>query len=645
MSLGNETGNSQGWLSRFFMIFIALVVIGPWQGAKALYKRIYERENWSDGLVYTPLAIAGSLYSSFWIGNLMRSHGHSMPLWLFCGFVALLAAAGYGCPILWLTFLKPIWHVTKRIWKDVDDFAQKHFETACLNIVQALPLSGGMWKKIVDPTRKSFFGRLVKTVMYPIAVLGSGYLGYSIYLFAHALSTGLVGLALSVAGGVVGFLVFASVADVLCRLVHYGKLPAVAILLSLAAAAFVGHFALAFGLAAAVIAFVVVASLSTAYLVPAVLLLFSDHFLNWVLTTLKPLLEGAYEQSENPARRLFGQTLNLVTTALAGWGTWLLCSAIALPVTATAPILLLTVALAYTLGGKVWDSDAGNYLSGSVLALVAGGHAFHEYSRLGFIGGHYAAIAVGVVAAFIIWALAYPGLLLGYQRLFKAYKSTGWLVAAHTAVWTKFEKLVDKCETVYYWGYRDNRGDFDKLVLHLFNGLVALALPVALFFGAHQFVMAHYIVSSIATVLLVMFSYVVGGHYILRSGVELVGGVSATAAAIATGVFVAPLQVLGWWLAGPLAVLVGSLVFVLFFPAGFIGARYVVDPTGTKFLLPIFAALYDRGWARFGKLWIAFVAVYNSVVTFLSPYWAGITGWFAAGWRSIMAAWDRMVGH
>jgi small-conductance mechanosensitive channel len=366
-----------------------------------------------------------------------------------------------------------------------------------------------------------------------------------------------------------------------------------------------------------------------------------------VIKTLKPLLEGAYEQSENPARRLLGQTINFAVTALIGLGAWWVCSAIALPLAATASIVVLALALAYTLGGKVWDSDAGNYLSGSVFALATGFTATYGYHHFGWLGGNFAADTVGVVTAVTSFCLVYPLFLLGYQRVFNGAITaavSGWLVSAHEALWKPFDKLVDQCGEVYYSGYRQD-GDFNKLVLHLFNGLVAIALPVAGFFGLHHFVMAHYIVSSIAAVLVVLFSYVVGGRYILRGGVELVGGVVGLGTAIAVGVLVSSLQTLGWWLAGPLAVVCGSLVFCLLFPALFIGARYVCDPTVTKCLLPILAGLYDRAWARFGKVWLGFVAVYHAVVEFLKPYWNGFTTRCSNAWASVMAAWHGMFGR
>lgn len=655
MSLEKPQDSSPGLLLQIF----AVLFVAPWEGGKWLYKRIYEPvfsgKYWSDAFVYSLLALVGTVYSAQWIFNFLHHHGHGWFVSLAAGFVTTLVSGGYACPILWLGFLKFFWHRTEDGWKAINNYGQTHFENEALETVHDfrwLPFSKSLWDKLLDPTRKSWFAEGVRGLMYPIVVIGSGWVGYNkIYLFSHALAQGTLGLAASVAGAVVGFMVAALLVDLLCKFIAYGKIPAVAILLSGAAAVAAGHFAYHWGAIAFGITFAVVGTLSVGIILPGVFLLFSDRLLKWVINTFVPWLHGAYSQPTNPARRFEGQVRNLGVTALAGWGTWLLCGAIATPIWVTVPAIALAVYLFYTVGGQLWDSDEGSYACGSILALVAGACGGYEYHRLGLPLGGFGIGAAGVLSAFLVFGLIYPVVLRSWQRVAtRTWLSaivnpvSGWLVTWHDAVWTPFEKLVEKCGTVYYSGYRDD-GDFSKLVLQLFNGFVALAVPVVFYFGLHQFVVAHLILSSIAVLLLTAFSYVVGGHYILRTGVELVGAVVALAVTILAAVFVGPAQALGMAFAVPFGIVLGFLTFWLAFPALFVGFRYVSEPHVTNFLLPLVAGLYNRAWARFGKWWVAFQSAYVAVVNFLKPYWLKFTTSCKNAWNSVVAAWNKVRGR
>lgn len=651
-----------GWLlGKIVMIFLAIVFIGPYEGAKWLYKRIYKDS--LDYVGFTIFGLIGSIYGAVSGFNLVHSFGYGILASGVGGFISLLLAAGYVTPIIWMVLLRPCVKTFERLWKVINNFARKHFEgvaSGLVDVSRVLPGADSGWSKLLDPERKeSFFQRVLQVVTYPSAVAASAWAGYLSYSWVSAFGAGLpivAGVATG-AGAVAGVLCFALLADIACKWLYYGKVPALGLTLSVAAivggAPFVSGL-LGLSLLTTVIATAVGVLLCTAYAFPWVVLFFSDKLLTWVRNTLKPLVESVYDEKETGSRHLFQQGTSLVLTVASGWGAAWLCSAIALPLVATVASVALVVALTYTLVGKALDWDGGNFVIGALLALGTAAAAGFGWHNAGFIYGNWGAVIAAVLAALPVFFVLFPLLYAGYRWVSNQALVSGLtnglgnaLHSGHDKVWKRFDKLVDRCEKVYRFAYRDERA-YDKLVLHITNLLVTAAAGFGLHFLLTGFAVAHPWLSIAAITAGTAITYIAGGQYLVKAGLELVGSVTAVGVAVLLGSVVLGAQPLGYGFAVPFGFVVAALTYFIFYPLFFIGVRYVADPLLTGWLLPILDGIHKWCWETFFTVFKAVRDFLAPIVAFffgwLKPVWLGFVGLLVGAWKMATDAWNSMFG-
>lgn len=652
-----------GWLlGKIVMIFLAIVFIGPYEGAKWLYKRVYN--DTLDYVGFSLFGLIGSIYGAVSGFNLVHSFGYGTLASGVGGFLSFLIAAGYVTPVLWMILLRPIVKTFEKLWKAINNFARKNFEgiaSGIIDFARVLPGADSGWSALLASDRKkSFFQKVLEVLTFPSAVAASGYAGWLTHHWVAAFGAGtpvLAGIATG-AGAVAGVLVFALLADVACKWFYYGKTPAVGIALSIAAIAGGAPFVashLGLSLLTTVISSAVGSILFAAYVFPWAVLLLSDRLLAWVRDTLKPLVESVYDEKENGSRHLFQQGANLVVTAGAGWSAAWLCSAIALPLSVTVGAVALVGALTYTLAGKALDWDGGNFVIGALLAAATGTAAGFGWHNAGLIYGNWGAVIAGVLAALPVFFLVFPLLYAAYRwvsNLPVVTVITGGLGTAlhagHDKVWKRFDKLVDRCEKVYRFAYNDER-PYDKLVLHITNLLVTVAAGFGLHFLLAGFSVGHPWLAIAATAAGTAITYIAGGQYLVKAGLELVGAVTALIVAVTLGSIVLGAQPLGYGFAVPFGIVVAAVTYFLAYPLLFIGVRYVADPLLTSWLLPVLDGAHK--WC-----WETFFSVFKAVRDFLAPYvkfffgwlkpvWLGIAALFVGAWKMANDAWNSMFGR
>jgi hypothetical protein len=652
-----------GWLlGKIVMIFLAIVFIGPYEGAKWLYKRVYNDS--LDYIGFSLFGLIGSIYGAISGYNLAHGFGYGMLASGVAGFISFLLAAGYATPILWMIFLRPVVKMFEKLWKAINNFARKNFEGVALGLVElarALPGADSGWSKLLAPERKaSFFQKVLEVLTYPSAVAASAWAGYVSYNWVAAFGAGipLVAGVATGAGAVVGVLIFALLADVVCKWLHYGKLPALGLTVSVAAivggAPVVASY-LGLSLVTTLIATAVGIVLFTAYAFPWFVLLFSDRLLAWVRDTLKPLVESVYDEKETGSRHLFQQGTNIALTAGAGWGAAWLCSAIALPPIATVASVVVVVALAYTVFGKVLDWDGGNVVIGALLALGTGAAAGFGWHNAGFIYGNWGAVISGVLAALPVFFLIFPLVYAGYRWVANLPGVTvvtgglgGALHSGHDRVWKRFDKLVDRCQKVYRFAYNDER-PYDKLVLHVTNLLATGAAGFGLHFLLTGFAITHPWLALTATAAGTAITYIAGGQYLVKAGLELVGAITSLIAAVALGSLVVGAQPLGYGFAVPFGFVVAALTYLIVYPLAFIGVRYVADPLFTGWLLPILSGIHSWCWNTFFTVFKAvrdFLApIFKFLFGWLLPVWMWVVGLFVGALKLAQDAWNSMFGR
>jgi hypothetical protein len=693
MNLILKVGRGIGWLlSKIVMVVLAIVVIGPYEGTKWLYKRVYKE--WLDYIGFTLFGLTTSVYSAISAYDFVHSIGHGVLASGVAGFVGFLLVAAAVAPVLWMLVLRWVVKLFDKLWRAINDVARKNFESlaaSLLEVCRYLPGSNGAWTKVLAPDRKSFLLNVLKVIAYPTSVAGSAYVGYTISHWVAALCAGvpiLAGAAVG-AGAVVGALVFALLADIACKWLHYGKTPALALLLSFGAIAgavpFVGSF-LALSLTTTAIGSAVAYVLAVAYVFPYAVVFLSDRFMNWVLTTLKPLLTSAYDEKESGSRQMFQQLTNLVVTGLAGWGTYWLCAAIALPFAVSLLAVFVVVALTYTLAGKALDWDGGNFVIGGTLAVGTGVAAGFSWAHFGFAYSNFGAVIAGVLAALPVFFLVFPLFYVGYRWLSTRVTINGAvtaigeaLSAAHDKVWKRFDKLIDKCQKVYRFAYRDER-PYDKLVLQITNLLVTAAVGFGLHgllqgfavghlqllqgflsgypsllhgIAAHPWLLhglatGHPWLAITATAIGTAITYIAVGQYIVKTGLELVGATVSLVAAVILGSIVSGAQPLGLLFAVPFGIVVAALTYALVYPLAFIGVRWIADPLFTGWLLPILDGIHQWAWNTFFTVFKAvrdFLApIFSFLFGWLKPAWDMIAGLFVGAWKMAMSAWNSMFG-
>ncbi len=648
-------------IGKLIMIFLAITVIGPYEGAKWLYKRVYNDS--LDYVGFSLFAVIGSIYGAISGFNLVHSLGYGTLASGVAGVVSFLVAAGYVTPVLWMLLLRHVVKLFERLWKAINNFARTNFQGLASGLVdlgRALPGADAGWSKLLSADRKkSFFQKVLEVVTWPSAIAACGWAGYLTFNWVAAFGAGipvLAGIATG-AAAVVAVLAFALLADIAAKWLYYGKTPALGLSLSIAAIAggapFVASF---FGLSllTTLIGSAVGIVLTTSYLFPWAVLIFSDNLLTWVRKTLKPLVESVYEEKDTGSRHLAQQGTNLVLTAAAGWGAAWLCSAIALPSAVTIASVAVVVGLTYTLAGKVLDWDGGNFVIGGLLAAGTGVAAGFGWHNAGFIYGDWGAVIAGVLAALPVFFLIFPLLYVVY-RWFSNLPVVNVLTngigsalhTGHDKVWKRFDKLVTRCEKVYHFAYNDER-PYDKLVLHITNLLVTVAAGFGLHFLLAGFVGAHPWLVLAATAAGTAITYIAGGRYLVKTGLELVGAGTSLIAAVALGSLVLGAQPLGYGFAVPFGIVVAALTYFLAYPLVFIGIRYVADPLLTGWLLPILDGVHEWCWNTFFTVFKAVRDFLAPIVKFffgwLKPVWLGIVGLFVGAWKMAMDAWHGMFG-
>lgn len=648
-------------IGKLIMIFLAITVIGPYEGAKWLYKRVYNDS--LDYVGFTLFALIGSIFGAVSGFNFVHSFGYGTLASGVAGVVSFLFAAGYVTPVVWMILLRHIVKLFERTWKAINNFARKNFEglaSGLVDLCRVLPGADGGWGKLLSADRKkSFFQKVLEVVTWPSAIAACGWAGYLTFNWVTAFGTGIpiiAGIATGT-GAVVAVLAFALLVDIVGKWLYYGKTPALGLTLSTAAivggAPFVASF---FGLSlvTTLIAGAVALLFTISYVFPLAVLFFSDNLLNWVRNTLKPLVESVYEEKDTGSRHLAQQGTNLVLTAAAGWGAAWLCSAIALPFAATIAWVVVVVGLTYTLAGKVLDWDGGNFVIGGLLAAATGVAAGFGWHNAGFIYGDWGAVIAGVLAALPVFFLVFPLIYVAYRwvsNLPVINVLTNGLGAAlhsgHDKVWKRFDKLVTRCEKVYHFAYNDERS-YDKLVLHVTNLAVTVGAGFGLHFLLTGFAVAHPWLAIAATAAGTAITYIAGGQYIVKTGLELVGAGVSLIAAVALGSVVLGAQPLGYGFAVPFGIVVAGLTYFLAYPLVFIGVRYIADPLFTSWLLPILDGVHKWCWDTFFTVFKAVRDFLAPIVKFLfgwlKPVWLGIVGLFVGAWKMAMDAWHSMFG-
>lgn len=651
-----------GWLlKQSIMVILAITVIGPYEGAKWLYKHVYK--DWLDYIGFTLFALTTSIFGAVSGFNLVQDYGYGTLASSVAGIVGFLFGAGYAAPIVWMVLLRPFVKMFERLWKAINNFARNNFEGLAAGLVdfsRVLPGADSGWSKLLAGDRKeSFFQKVLQVVTYPSMIALSAWAGYLTCNWLTAYGAGipvLAGIA-SGAGIVAGLFVFLLLADIACKWLHYGKTQALGITLSVGAivggAPWVAGF---FGLSllTTVIATAIGVLVTIAYIFPWFVLLLSDNLLTWVRNTLKPLVESAYDEKETGSRQLFHQVTNLGATAALGFGAFWLCNAIALPLAATIAAVAVVVGLAYTLVGKVLDWDGGNFVTGAVLALGSGAAAGFAYADAGLIWGAWGAVIAGVLTALPVFFLVFPLLYVAYRWVSTRALIGGAVTTVgvalhngHDVAWKRFDKLVTRCEKVYRFAYNDER-PYDKLVLHITNLIVTGLVGFGLHFLLAGFAVTHPWLAIAATAIGTAITYIAGGQYLVKTGLELVGSLVAIGAGVGLGSLVLHAQPLEYGFAVPFGFVVAALTYFIAYPLAFIGVRYIADPLLTGWLLPVLDGIHKWCWNTFFTVFKAVRDFLTPIVKFLfgwlTPVWRVIAGLVVGAWRMAREAWNGMFG-
>lgn len=325
--------------ARLLMAVVAVLVMVPYEFAEYLCGKAYK--GWIGALravLGFGLGIAGGIGAAHYVGWTLD---WPFFLWLLAGFGGFAAVRFYAWPISYLILIKPAWTLAEKIWDGIGDFARNHFKNLtqrCINLLTSVfPLSGKAWSVINDRSRDSWLDSLFVGLSDVATVLGSGYLGWSIFRSLSAFLAASWGFP-TLAAAAAGFVGFAFVVGVLAQLLKYGKIQFVAIGTGVTvvyglAAATSALVTATFGPSAAVnwVAYVIEFLLYTAYVFPIANLLLTDG-LKWFVETVKPLVEKVYDGEEKTYRQFFHSLVNLAVAAVVFILTLQLGPMLALPV-------------------------------------------------------------------------------------------------------------------------------------------------------------------------------------------------------------------------------------------------------------------------------------------------------------------------
>ncbi|HEY9870440.1 MAG TPA: hypothetical protein V6D08_14845 [Candidatus Obscuribacterales bacterium] len=647
-------------LARLLMAVVAVLVMVPYEFAEYLCGKAYK--GWTGALravLGFGLGIAGGIGAAHYVGWTLD---RPIFLWLLAGFAGFVAVTFYAWPITYLILIKPAWTLAEKIWDGIRDLARNHFKNLTQRFINLLtsvfPLAGKAWSVINGRTSESWLDTLLVGLSYVTTVLGSGYLGWSIFRSLSAFlaaSWGFPTLAAAAAAGFVGFLGFAFVVGVLAQLLKYGKIQFVAIgtgasVVYGAAAATSALITATFGPSAAAnwAAYVIEFLLYTAYVFPVANVLLTDG-LKWFVETVKPLVEKVYDGEEKTYRQFFHSLVNLAVAALVFILTLQLGPMLALPVWGGYLLAGAAALLSYILVFKAIDMDGGNIILGILATGAVAWRVFVAYWGAAWIFGVYGAIGAAVVAAAFTFLLGFPLLYIAFRSLTNRLLAS-WLskhlVAVHSFVYEQFKKVMGEVGHCYEYGYRD-KTDRQKNYREMFLHLVNIATTCGAYFGAVAGAEALGF-ATIATVIsvaaAVVLSYLLAGKLILKAGTELVGVVVSLAASFYVGAMVHAAGV-ATWLAVGVGIVALPVTFFIAFPIAYILVRLVGQPLLAGWLSGLLAGIYNWCWARFVDLWEQFLAVYRAIRDFVRPYWQALVRTWSAIWRSIKDTWDSIRGR
>jgi hypothetical protein len=684
-------------LGNALVVVLAIIFVGPGRLAKWLNRKTYDK--FIIGIFHAMAAMA----SGWFLGTSSTSYLHAshpaldLPSYLgwlnhfvtggfsdfhagALGVVAFFATAIYLYPIAWLCAIKPLWTACDKIHDALADSLKKNGESLALGVIKVgrfLPFSDRGWQVLLRKDRKSWFVSLMYVIGYPTAVLSSLYLGYHLVNLAY----GFFGLGSLLAIGatavcaVLSLFAVTAIGTILVNAMRYGKVATLGIYTGLAAVVAAGPYLAGFvsssglGFAFIALAWLVSFSLFIGYVFPLVNLVLSNEFLKWVAEKIEPICEKTYDGKETPFLHLFHQGLNVIVTGALCFGTYILGSALSLPLWATLPAVALVLFFAYNCVGKALDWSGGNYLLSAVLSIGAGIGVYQLYSAAHLLFGNYGGIFFGVVtslaSAFVIFPLLFLGLAWVATRSITSGLTnacSSGLVRLHKGSYDKVFKptmkwCADVYETVTKWtynavkkvyekGYNDSKtANYQVMVLQIANVIAAFAVGYGLHFALRGFMTSHATFGvPLAWVTIVVgggLSFLLVGKLLLRIGLEAVGAVVSMITGFVVGAYVAPLTAYGVALGAGVGLVAAAITYVFAFPLVFIGVRFIANPIFTPWLKPLLNGIYEFGWKRFGKVWDAFMRSFTRFMNFLKPYFNWFIVLVAAGWKKVAAAWDR----
>jgi hypothetical protein len=679
----------------YTLLLPVLFAYALYKPLEALRKRVWNDTGWFSGCIHEVLAIGAG-----WGAAVTAAAQHSLPhlSWLGNtgqGIVAGYITWAYIFPIIWLCGLHPAYRVVKWCYNHLDWVDKKVLGPllqATAKLFGWLPGAASGWARMKDD---NWFVALVGGLAYLTALGGSLSIGWFTkdWLTNAVHQGGFITHEFIVGGAwTVGILVAGLLSRLLLGAVQEGNKQGVGAVVSAAstyaawhwgwlaaAASLTGMPAIALG----AVSYVLLA----VYGFPLLYLVVASGFWKRVWKKIEPAYDHFFETKRTAFAHLHLQSLAITASAAVAFAAFLLCSALGVNLLVATACPALAFLIAYVFLPEVADQDYGNVAVDAIVSIGLAVWAGFTYFHAGYIFGVWGAILTGLVSG-IVSFFAYPLVYCGVEWLATLPvigSLTNWLGDGLPKLHKNYidhvvQPTVNKCETVYNWGYGHGEKDekkaaklqsFSRLTLHGANGLIAGALAVGSFVGVQHIALVagvEPVASLLAAAIVALFSVGLVGRVIYRAGLELSGGLASAYVALKVGAAVVTVQQFGVWFAVPFALVVGSLTFVVGFPALLIPLRALTSWAAPALNVPLdwinnkawslikslvkgFGRLFDFVYDLFEPIfawigrvfaWVGRFFVWLAKVT--APLWMGIAGIIHAGWTLGRNIWKSIFG-
>lgn len=658
--------------AKILMYFVAIVLVGPIEGTKTLFRRTYSE---NDDIVPAIIGVLAALASGIGIGYHLGWHLDA-PTWKWLVY-GLGAAAGtffYAWPALYLVILKWPFRLSERLWKHVNIdgedshppawFSQFLIGTAYVGSV-LIGLYAAYQTDIYVQAHQAgwwWLGALlgifaaILAVIVVVAILsaaGSLSRGFAFFVFAlmagatwwfwgiisilvigawHSLTGDDWGAWGYVAGVIPALIAGIASGAIAWTIVSMTRLRLVALLTGVGTV-----YALAPTTAKTVaaidpgnLAFVAPALPWVAY---ALEMLIFVGFLFPIahiaithglkrLANIAELMEEVYGD-RTPYRGFFAQVLNLtILAAVVYFGPGLIADHLGVSTYYyVIGITILAACASYLALGSLLTASG----SWPVGVAAAGAAGWATFNVVGF--GLFGSLACAAAAAVLTFVVAFPLVYLGARLVLRPLLAS-WLAeplvrfhrAAVDVVADLFESFFEASQRTY-----GDRTPYRSVFLHTVN----LAMAVGVAFGAWHLTsvtlaFAVWLAAAI-TVLATLLSYLLAGKFLLKTGNPVIGVIAGVAGGIFVGSFAHAAQDYGYWVSVPVGLVAAALTYGLVFPIAYLIVRAIINITSPeRWLEPALAGAHGWCWTRFTSVWEDFKSVYRRVRDSIKPFWESL---------------------